>query len=239
MNKAKQASSDSAYPALQPCWLEAPLERSPLFFPAFVKISLAIQAALRERVPSAYIVGAAMFENTRVIYPMLVYRASRPFHGKGRADLTYDVLDENMMERFFRKARRNLGTVLSSVVTRLKSDARDDLVRLYEPARAGEIIVSVQKTRKSRSLLYDLLVGESALVNELRQLAGFGSLKSRDRAKKSAELFKAWNAHLRRLCPGRDYRYLGPELLDMASAALAQALAVDAHPPDEVSPMLM
>ena len=219
--------------------MAAPSERSPLFLPTFGRISLTIQSALRERVPAAYVVSSSVFENTRGAYPMLVYQASRPYHGKGRADLTYDVLDENMMKRFFRRAKRNLGAVLSGVVSRLQADARADLLRWYQPARAAEIIVAVQKTRKSRSLLYDLLVGESALVNELRQLAGLGNLNTREQSRKAADFFKAWNSHLRRLCPGRDYRYLGPELLDMASAVLAQALVVEARPRDEVSPMVI
>ena len=239
MNRAKPASPDCIYPALRPCWMAAPSERSPLFLPTFGKISQTIQGALRERVPAAYVVGASVFENTRAVYPMLVYQASRPYHGKGRADLTYDVLDDNMMKRFFRRAKRNLGAVLAAVLTRLPADVHADLVRRYQPARAAEIIVAVQKTRKSRSLLFDLLVGESALINELRQLAGLGSLNSREQSRKAAGFFKAWNSHLRRLCPGRDYRYLGPELLDMASTVLEQALALEAGSRDEVSPTLM
>ncbi len=35
-------------------WLAAPAERSPEFFPAFARVSAAIQTILRERIPSHY-----------------------------------------------------------------------------------------------------------------------------------------------------------------------------------------
>src|SRR5689334_16613175 len=120
----------SLHPALGACWLAAPSERSPLFFPAFAAISLAIQGTLRERVPAACLLNSSVFEDTRFAYPMLVYQASRPFHGKGRADLTYDVLDEILMKRFYRRAKKKLGSVLADVVAQLQSDRREDLVRL-------------------------------------------------------------------------------------------------------------
>ena len=218
------------HPALGACWLAAPSERSPLFFPAFAAISLAIQGTLRDRVPAACLLNSSVFEDTRFAYPMLVYQASRPFHGKGRADLTYDVLDETLMKRFYRRAKKKLGAVLADVVTQLQSDRREDLVRLYQPNRAEDIVAAVQRIRKSRGILFDLLVGECALVNELRQLAGLGGVKLREQSKRSASVFKAWNSHLRRLCPGRDFRCLASVLLDVAGAALVKALAQASGP---------
>ena len=224
MSKRREISP-TLHPALGACWLAAPGERSPLFFPAFAAISLAIQGALRERVPAACLLYTNAFEDARTAYPMLVYQASRPFHGKGRADLTYDVLDEILMKRFYRRAKKKLGSVLAAVVARLQSERREDLVRLYQPNRAEQIVAAVQKTRKSRGILFDLLVGECALVNELRQLAGLRDMKTREQVKRSASVFKAWNSHLRRLCPGRDFRCLAPELFEVAGTALVIALA--------------
>ena len=64
----------------------------PGFFPAFARVSVAIQTLLRERVPSHYFVDPRAFVNVKTAYPMLVYRASRPFRGKMRTELTYDIL---------------------------------------------------------------------------------------------------------------------------------------------------
>ena len=222
--RKRREISPSLQPVLDSCWLAAPSERSPLFFPAFAAISLAIQGALRERVPAACLVNPNDFEDTRTAYPILVYQASRTFHGKGRADLTYDVLDEILMKRFYRRAKKGLVSVLAGVVARLHSEQREDLVRLYQPNRAEQIVAAVQKARKSRAIVFDLLVGECALVNELRQLAGLGDMPVRERAKRATNVSKSWNSHLRGLCPGRDFRCLAPELLKIAAAALVHAL---------------
>ena len=103
--RKRREISPSLQPVLDACWLATPAERSPLFFPSFAAISLAIQGALRERVPAACLVNPNDFEDTRTAYPILVYQASRPFHGKDRADLTYDVLDEILMKRLYRRAK--------------------------------------------------------------------------------------------------------------------------------------
>ncbi len=81
-----------SFPKPGPGWLAAPDERTPGFFPAFARVSIAIQTLLRERVPSHYFVDPRAFRNVKTAYPMLVYRASRPFRGKMRTELTYDVL---------------------------------------------------------------------------------------------------------------------------------------------------
>jgi hypothetical protein len=60
----------------------------PAFFPAFARVSVAIQTLLRERMPSHYFVDRRAFGNVKTAYPMLVYRASRPFRGKMRTELT-------------------------------------------------------------------------------------------------------------------------------------------------------
>src|SRR5262249_26491782 len=93
-------------------------------------------------------------------------------------------------------------------------------IRPYQPHRVPEVIDAVQKRSASTSLLYDLLVGESALVNELLHMGGFGGKTRREQARISTRLFKTWDFHLRRMCTGYDFRSLGPELFEIATNTL-------------------
>ena len=201
-------------------WMSTPSERSARFLPAFSAVSLAVQRKLREQIPAIYFTETDRFATTRHAYPVLIYQASRPFRPKTRSDVTYDVLNQSMMASFFRMAKLNLGEILSAVVDRLRMEGRDELVKPYQPHRVAEIIASVQTRSASTSQLYDLLVGESGLISELLRMAGFGNRPPREQVKVSAALFKTWDFHLRRMCAGHDLRYLGPELFDVATAAL-------------------
>jgi len=202
-------------------WLNAPLERSAPFFPAFAAISVEIQRTLRERIPAAYFENPDRFATPRTAYPVLIYQASRPYRARAKTDFSYDVLNQSMMASFFRMVKPNLGAVLSIVVERLRSEGRDELVRPYQPHRVPDVIAAVQKRSASMSLLLDLLVGESALINELLRMGGFGSKTEREQARISGALFKSWEFHLRRMCAGHDFRPLGPELFEIATNALA------------------
>jgi hypothetical protein len=214
--------SGGAFPRLAEHWLAAPPERSALFFPCFSAISLAIQKALRDRIPMVYFANTAQFATTRTAYPVLIYQASRPYRARAKTDFTYDVLNQRMMASFFRMVKPNLGAAMSTVVDRLRSEARDNLVRPYQPHRVLEVIASVQKRSASTKLLYDLLVGESALVNELLRMGGFGKKLPREQTRIATTLFRNWDYHLRRLCPGHDFRWLGPELFEIATNALME-----------------
>jgi hypothetical protein len=222
--------SGGAFARLAEHWLAAPMERSALFFPAFSAISLAIQRTLRERISAVYFANTEQFAITRTAYPVLLYRASRPYRAKAKTDFTYDVLNQTMMASFFRIVKPNLGGVLSEVVERLSSEGRDELIRPYQPHRVPEVIAAVQKRSVSTSVLYDLLVGEGALVNELLRMGGFGIKSRREQARVSTTLFRNWDFHLRRICPGHDFRSLGPELFEIATNTLLGQLQAARQP---------
>src|ERR1700733_15134976 len=129
-------------------WLAAPAERSPEFFPAFARVSAAIQTILRERIPAHYFENAQNFANVKTAYPMLVYQASRPFRGKMRTELSYDVLNPPTLAAFFRTVRPVFGGVLEAVRIRLLAEGVHELAALYEGGHAGAILHSVQKWSK-------------------------------------------------------------------------------------------
>jgi hypothetical protein len=222
-----------SFPKPGPGWLAAPDERTPGFFPAFARVSLAVQTLLRERVPSHYFVDPRAFRNVKTAYPMLVYRASQPFRGKMRTELTYDVLHPKTLAAFFRTVRPAFGEVLEAVKARLLDEGFTELAQLYEPARANVILESVQRLSKSRKCLYVLIRAESGLVTTLIDLAGLGNLPIKQQARRMALFEKKWKYQLRRMYPGTDFTWLAPELLDVATAALARTDPPAEHPAEE------
>jgi hypothetical protein len=221
---------ESHFPKPDAEWLAAPDERTPGFFPVFARVSVAIQTLLRERVPSHYFVDPRVFANSKTAYPMLVYRASRPFRGKMRTELTYDILHPKTVAMFFRTVRPVLGEVLEAAKARLLSDGLTELAALYEPARANAILESVQRLSKSRKCLYVLIRAESVLVTTLIDLAGLGNLPIRQQARRMASFEKKWRYQLRRMYPATDFTWLATELLETATQALTQTDA----PPEPV-----
>lgn len=217
-----QFESVASFPKPGPGWLEAPDERTPGFFPAFARVSIAIQTLLRERVPSYYFVDSRAFAHVKTAYPMLVYRASQPFRGKMRTELTYDILHPITVARFFRTVRPALGEVLEATKARLLGEGLNELASLYEPSRANSILESVQRLSKSRKCLYVLIRAESILVTTLIDLAGLGNLPIKQQARRIASFEKKWKYQLPRMYPGADFTWLAPELLEVATQALAQ-----------------
>ena len=214
-----QSGNDFPRPGLG--WMDAPGERSPEFFATYARVSAAIQTILRERVPAHYFEDARSFANVKTAYPMLVYQASRPFRGKMRTELCYDVLNPTTLAAFFRTVRPTFGGVLEAVKIRLLAERGNELAGWYEPSRANAILQCVQKWNKSRKCLYVLIRAEGVLVNTLIELAGLGSLPQRQQARRVASFQKRWRFQLRRMYPGMDFTWLAAELLDVATRALS------------------
>jgi len=222
--------SGASFPKPGPGWLRAPDERTPGFFPAFARVSVAIQTVLRERVPAHYFLDAENFAQVKTAYPMLVYRASRPFRGKMRTELTYDVLNPKTLAAFFRTVRPLFGEVLQGVKSRLQAEGLTALAALYEPSRSNQILDSVQRLSKSRKCLYVLIRAESVLVTTMFDLAGLGALPIKQQVRRMTAFEKKWKYQLRRMYPGTDFTWLAGELLEAATQALAENDAPPAEP---------
>ena len=202
------------------CWLSLPAERSAAFLPTFTRISVALQAALREQVPAVYFQVPERFRDWKSAYPMLVYQASRPFRGRVRTELTYDVLNPRLMAILFRRARAKLIPLLEQVEAELRAGGFEDVAQYYSLKRAPGIIDSVQRLSASRRHLYRLIRSEGALVDALVDLSGLGRLSTKEQAKRLAAFRKKWQFQLRRLYPGVDFSGLAPALLEAATQSL-------------------
>ena len=216
-------------PPLDPCWLAAPDERSAEFLPVFARVSVAVQTALREHVPNTFFSTPAGYANTKTAYPMLVYQSSRPYHGRMRTELTYDVLNPKTLASLFRSVKLALPDLLAAVEAKLRAAGLDELAQKYLVKRAPHIVESVQRLSKSRKCLYVLIRGEAVLVNALVDLGGLGSLTLREQARRVASFEKKWNFQLRRLYPATEFTWLAPALLDAATRALRHQPESDAE----------
>ena len=202
-------------------FLLLPAERSAAFLPTFARISVALQSILRDRVPAAYFLNPERFRDWKSAYPMLVYQASRPFRGRVRTELTYDVLNPLLMAVLFRRAKGNLGPLLEQTEAGLRAGGCPEIAAHYSSRRTVEVIQSVQRLSASRRCLYRLVRSESALVDAVVDLSGFGTLSARERAKRLVAFRKKWQFQLRRFYPGGDFTALAPVLLEATAQAVA------------------
>src|SRR5438309_592103 len=154
------------------CWFRAPHERSPEYFPAFVRVSIAVQGTLRRTLPDRYLSDIERFRDTRMIYPLLVYAASRPFPGQPRTEFTYDVVDRVLMRKFHLSVGRNLPVLLAQVSARLRAAGMADVARHYRPDRARIIMATVDRLKICRRRLEALVVSETLMVDHLLLFAG-------------------------------------------------------------------
>jgi hypothetical protein len=200
-----------------------PRERSAAFLPTFVRMSVAIQCVLRERVPVEYFRDMRKYRDLKTAGPMLVYQASPPFRGKKRTELTYDVLNPALIAMLFRRAKPKLVELLAQAELKLRSVGMAELADQYAPRRTSATLDCVQKLSKSRRHLYVLIRGESILLDALVQLSGLGDLPPKMQARKWAAFEKRWNFQLRRLYQGSDFTHLAPVLLEAVEGTLREA----------------
>jgi hypothetical protein len=205
---------------LETCLLSLPAERSAAFLPTFARISVALQSVLRERVPVIYFHNPERYRDWKSAHPMLVYQASRPFRGRVRTELTYDVLNPRLMTILFRRAKGNLAPYLERVEGELRALGWQEAARHYLSRHTLEIIQSVQRLSVSRRCLYRLVRAESALVDALVDLSGLGALSTKEQIKRVASFRKKWQFQLRRFYPGEDFSALTPALLEAAGQAI-------------------
>ena len=226
MNYAVEtALFDGVVLSFGPCWFEAPPERTPLFFPTYTRISVALQAELRSALPALYLADLERFRTTRTVYPLLVYAASRPFPGQPRTDFTYDILNPALMRRFYFSVRQSLPRLLNEVSARLRANGMSEVARHYRPDRSRELIATVDRLKLCRRRLESLLVAETWMINDLIGFAGSGALAPRARARIAAKIGKQWLSRLRCLWAGQSFTMLGPELVAAVTGALCDSFA--------------
>jgi hypothetical protein len=214
-------------PTFPPQWFDAPPETSTDFFPAFVRVSMALQAELRRLLPGIFLSDLERFENVHMVYPLLVYGASRPFPGAPRTDFTYDILNREMMKTFYFSARNDLPVMLASIWKRLRDAGLRELAVNYRPDRSKRIIVSVQRLKIERRRLNHILTMETRMVNDLIGFAGVQGLSPFKRQSLARRIRKALIMRLRRIYAKHDFTELVEEIIDAITPALLPPNSLD------------
>ncbi|MGQ9634113.1 MAG: hypothetical protein ACUVXB_07680 [Bryobacteraceae bacterium] len=214
--------------SLASAWLEAPEERSPEFFPAYSRVSIAVQRAMRTWLPYHYFCDLGRYGDLAAAFPLVVYQASPPYPGRPRYDFNYDVMSASSMEEFYRLAARRLPQQLADIEQVLRNNGAPAVAGFYSPRRARDLLDSV---RQRPQLLHALLAGDAfltdALINlgcrgaELRKILAANPAEGvRKLTRYAAEFVKAFHGRLRRLYGKQDFLALGSLLLVEATAAL-------------------
>jgi len=231
MIEATTAISPAERQALsfESCWFNLPPERTADFLPKFVTISVAVQAALRRAAPRVYFQDLNRFRDTRMAYPLLVYAASRPYRTESRTDYTYDVVNADLMRRFYHGVALFLPGLLQDVSARLQAAGMHDVAKDYRPENFREILQMVDGRKLCRRRVEALLVAETLMIENLIPFAGGRALARNAREKRAAKCAKVWRSRLLRLYARKDFTAIAAEVLDAATQAVRKAL--NEHPP--------
>ena len=213
-----------------PLWLDAPPETSTEFFPAFVRVSMALQSELRRRLPERFLSDIERFEDVHMAYPLLVYSASRPFPGAPRTDFTYDILNREMMKSFYFSARTDLPAMLAPIWRRLRAAGLNEIAPNYRPDRSKRIIASVQRRKKERRRLNHILIMETRMVNDLIGFAGAKGLRPRRQRQVVCRIRRSLLMRLRRIYAKYDFTGLVQEIIDAITPALLPPVRPPAQP---------
>lgn len=207
-------------------WFDAPPERSPEFFPAFVRVSMALQTELRRLLPERFLSDLEWFEDVHMVYPLLVYGASRPFPGAPRTDFTYDILNREMMKCFYFSARNEMPRMLASIWKRLRAAGLRETAKQYRADRSKRIIGDVQRLQIERRRLNHILIMEMRMVNDLIGFAGTKHLSPFRKQILARRIRRTMVRRLRRIYAKYDFT----DVVDEIIAAITPALTSPEEP---------
>ena len=207
--------------AQHPAWRAAAAARNGRFFRTWQKVSVTLQAELRQRIPEMYFDDVERLQNREAAYPLLVYAASRVCRGRPRTEFTYDVADEETLARATHLIGRSLQEVLRGVESRLHAAGRHELARRYAPVWHQDVLRAVH--RKPRELI-SLLADEAVLINAVIDLGTARRIQAVN------PYARATLGTLRKVC-GEDMRELAPGILNTATSALGMQTWVDGAKP--------
>ena len=157
-----------------------------------------------------------------------MFAASTPFLTKSRHIFTYDVLDHESVEKFYRSAARGLPRVLSAVEADLISRGMPHLAGSYAPGRSHRIIEFV---KRDRNPLRSLLQSEAMLFDEFFRMAQrMRQVTSSPRALRTAPtvadgFVRKLHSHLRRFYNNVPVHELAMPLFIAVTHALYESLS--------------
>lgn len=215
-------------------WLLAPKERDAEFFDTYVRVSKAVQSALRRWLPYTWFRDAECYANQEFGVPLAVYGATRPYRGKPSSMFTFDVLNTELVDLFFRLAARDVEPLAERVASALVDSGRPEIAELYSYARGKSLVEITYKRRRS---INSLLVADSVLHEALVKLGHDGKAIRRAAGPDTRPTIRslsaacdgflaAWNGRLKRLYAAQDFRAFGSLFFIEATHALCPGAAL-------------
>jgi hypothetical protein len=197
-----------------PAWANTPSERHPSYFGVWQRVSVALQHWFKQTISAEYFQDLDRCQDRDSAYPMIVYQASRMFHGRPRTEFTYDLRDfpecQTTVAASWKMIGRSLQTVLQVLEKRLDEAGHTQIAHRYSPVWHQDILKAVQKKPKR---FVELLGAESAMINAVIELGTQRSVESANRFARTV------NLNLRSV-HGLDMRALAVGALEEATRVL-------------------
>ncbi|MGH9592512.1 MAG: hypothetical protein ACRD5L_05430, partial [Bryobacteraceae bacterium] len=194
-----------------------PSERHSAYFSVWQRVSLALQRWLRRSVTEEYFRDLARYQDRDSAYPMIVYQASRRFHGRPRTQFTYDLDDypgcQTTVAASWKMIGHSIQAVLERIEKRLREAGRAEIAHRYGPVWHQDVLNAVRKKPKR---FVELLTAESAVIDAVIELGTQRSVESANRFARAATL-NLRNVH------GLDMRALSAGVLEEATRALTHS----------------
>ncbi len=213
-------------------WAAAPSERGARYAVVYARVSIALQTAMREWIPSLYFDGVARFDDLDMAQGMIAWRASRPAVGEHVDRLSYDVLDPAMMTRCFFWVERNIRPVLSSllpVTEKFDSSRRG----FFDPRNTNRILLRLRRAQRGFQTI--LKVEEDIITQLVKLVAATSKLQAKverqprlvaTEVERSVQrTFATVEARLRRIIPHSDIETVMRMLVIVLTKSLEQTHA--------------
>lgn len=193
-------------------WLNAPRERTPLYFPVYSTVSKAIQSALRHWAGDWLCGHPDAIEHRVSAYSLLVFSCTRPYCGRPTNIFTYDVQQGAAIDQALRTASRLLSERLAYIDGVQRAAGRPGVISLM-PARVTDYV------RKNRRSIYRMFNVETLLMNEILKFTQI-NIPKMGPEKAAVDLRCAFGRHMRRFTDEFDMAGRADELLRIATDAL-------------------
>ncbi len=210
-------------------WARAPHSKDTDYFPTMCRVSRAMQAAVRNWLPTLYFADLEHFRTPCAAFPLLAYQYSAPYADVKARHLSYDFMNSEMLVRALNSAAPGLRQALPQLQSALAAAGMQEFVSTYDPNSVERILASVQIQNRNFNAL---LAADAYFAEEMIRLADMTrelratcrrkpAIAIRNLTRYSADLVKALHGHLRRLYAEEDFVALGSLLLIAATSALA------------------
>ncbi|MBS1875434.1 MAG: hypothetical protein JSU00_19635 [Acidobacteria bacterium] len=224
-------------------WNTAPAETTIGYYDAHSRASMAVQSVVRRWFGWHWFSSLTRFDNLNDAYAVLAYMVSRPFAGRGRTDITYDIMTDDWTLKAFHATRRPLRQALSAIFQALRAKGDTKLALRFQPERSKTI---VERARTQPRTLWHMLGSEGVVVNHLLQFGVElrGATDAFTVSNMAAEYAYGLSVRLRRIFREQDLSYLAIAIMMEATNALwkvmegpsAVSTTVTASPAPDVEP---